>query len=316
MHFCFLNENHGGLGKESIYDIIDAVVGQLVDLGHTCSWANGGTLRPDVINVIIEGFSQNVVEQMRGMKTDKGIPLVIITTERPGRPGFNNDRRPEMIERQRVFPRAAAEAAAVWCLVPGVARWARQWCPRTIDLELGWSAAREKHLRGGFGADERAVFDFAFYGSLTPRRKNIIAEIERRGYLVMTAERNVLSTKNQMGFLSLEERNGLVGSAKVVLGIHQFPGWSLVSNSRFATALSLGRALLNEPHRGVETPWHGAGVFSRTIGSFVDEAIAILPHWQEVRDQQIARFRELFSPARCVGEALRLTLPGLEAVAA
>lgn len=343
MEFSFVLDNHFGLGRESIYDIYEPIAGQLVDLGHRVHF-HDGTLRPDRINVICEGFDDSAIEALqvvkhpgtndpilgldgkpRGAKA-AGYPIVIIATERPGKPGFNDSRTKEHIDRQRNFPAAAREAAAVWCLVPGVHRWAGQWAP-AVDLELGWSESRTRFMRDRFGADTNALYDFSFYGSLTPRRRHIIAAIERRGKMVMTSEHNLIpfrdgigiataddlaamsNVSNRSGFLTLDKRNAMIGNSKVVLGIHQFPGWRLVSNSRFSTALSLGRPVVNEPPpRDVETPWREVGVFSRSVGSFVDEAIAALDRWQELRDAQVEKFRAMFGPAQCVGAAVAQTL--------
>jgi hypothetical protein len=342
MDFSFCFDNHAGVGRESLYDIVDAIVGQLIDLGHRVHH-HDGALRPDRINVVVEGFTDHNIEAMRVLKMpgtmdpiihdgrtwsvkEAGIPLVIIATERPGRPGFNNVKAWEMVTRQRNFPAAAREATAVWCLVPGVEKWAGQWCAGSADLELGWSRCREDAMRGKFGADDNALYDFSFYGSLTPRRRNLIRQIEKRGYLVMTSEKNTLAFRegigiatkddlsamtnvhNRSGFLDITSRNRMIAGSKIVLGIHQYPGWSLVSNSRFSTALCMGRPVVNEPPpRNIDTPWRKVGIFSANVGSFVDEAIAALDHWKQLRDHQVAMARQMFGP-QCMGEVLKRTL--------
>ncbi len=292
--FCWSLNNHAEPGLSTLYDIVDAIGGQMLDLGYQGFNSPTRLMNPPVVNVMIEGFDEPYVEKFRRLK-EIGAKVVVIMTERAGKPGWNDYKVPHMVVRQDMFMKIAPMATAIWCLVPGMAEWCRQFNPNSIDLELGHSPTRERlqHIA------HVPLHDFAFFGSMTPRRAEIIGRFNRRGFRVLTEA-------NNKSFLPPRERDELAVKAKVILGIDPWPRWRLISNSRIATALTLGRPVLCEPPR-IKTPWSEAGVFARS--SFVDEAIAMLPKWQEHRDRQVAKFRELFSPERCVGEAIRRTLP-------
>ena len=297
MDFAFVLGNHSQAGIDTLYDIMDTIGGQLIDLGHQVRRHDGALLKNHV-NIMIEGFTESFAGFFDGI-SEHGARLVIIATEQPGKPGFNNSKLPHMIGRQRAFPIVACQADAVWCLVPGVAQWAKRFNPKAADLELGHSMTRQRVC----WSEVDPVFDFAFFGSLTPRRKHILDAFAAAGHPVATGA-------TLTGFLPPANRDALVASAKVVLGIDPFPKWRLVSNSRIATALSIGRPILCEPPYA-RTPWTEVGIFARSHGSFLREAVAMLENWRETRDRQLAIFRSLFSPERCVGAAITATLDGV-----
>lgn len=303
VQFGFALGNHSPRGISTLLDIVDALAGQMMDLGYAAHRHDDGLrTAPDYVNVVVEGFTPQTAARLDGSRS-RGIRFILIMTEKPGRRAFNDVESPEMVRRQKCAVSVIKEAEAVWCLIPGVSEWVRRFNANAVDVELGWSATRDRL----FWSTGEPVGDFAFFGSLTRRRQQIIARIRRSGATVWTG--------NGDGLGSLRQRNFTASQARVILGIHPIPRWASVSNSRFATALSLGRPVICEPPRGA-TPWSDVGVFCHSAATFVEEAIDLLPRWQDARNAQVAKFRELFSPARCVGEAIRRTLPAIAADAA
>ena len=293
MRFSFILANHSALGQQTLFDIVDALGSQLTDLGHTVTLRDKNLVL-DEINILIEAFDFATADNYR-RAAEHGCRFIVIMTERPGKPGFNDSNVAGMIERQKAFPLVAKHAIAVWCLVPGAAPWVRRFHPNVSDLELGWSDHRYKTVFN----PSPPMLDFCYYGSMTPRRQNMINQIERRGY-------KVLHNSHADKFQTPRERNQMVNACRVVLGIDPFPKWKLVSNSRLATALSCGRPVIAEPPRG-PTGWDKVGVFAKRRSSYVDEAIAMLQNWEEVRDQQIALAKYWLGPDKVTGPVLELT---------
>jgi hypothetical protein len=292
--FLWVTGNHSASGRDTLFDIIDAIGGQMVDLGHQVEH-HENTMGRDYTNILIEAFDSRLEDQYR-RSADAGARFVIIMTERPGKPGFNDSYNPQMIERQRAFPLIARHAIAVWCLVPGAAAWVKQFQPNAADLELGWSDYRARALNSG---SVEPLTDFAYYGSMTPRRRGMIAAFKKRGYIVENDSR-------RDSFMTPMQRNAMVAFAKVVLGIDPYPDWKLVSNSRLATALALGRPVIAEPPKGTSA-WSDVGVFAKSKNSYIDEAIAMLPRWREIYAEQRDKAREFLSPEKCVGRVMRET---------
>lgn len=294
MQFSISLGNHNLTGADTLQDVLDNIAYQLTDLGHDVV-RKDERLSTDRINILFEAFDRGYEKRLEAARA-AGARIVIVCTERPGKPGFNDSANPMLVERQKAFPLCAPHAEAVWCLVPGVDAWARQFNPQSCYLELGHSPSREKALRCG----DSTFFDFAFYGSVTPRRKAILHELERRGHPARFYDETIKLP-------DVAARNALVASCAVVLGINPWPKWKLISNSRLSTALHLGRPVIMEPVEDVG-PWGEVVTVAKAHGSFVDEAIDMLPKWRAARDAQVERFRRLMPPEACVGKAIEETL--------
>ena len=80
----------------------------------------------------------------------------------------------------------------------------------------------------------------------------------------------------------------------------------LVSSSRCATALYLGRPVIAEPHDlALSHPWDKIVKFTHTEQEFLDLTRLTIPRWRDLYQSQLARFKELLPPEVCVAPALR-----------
>ena len=196
-----------------------------------------------------------------------------------------------MIDRQRVFPMAAKFADAIWCLVPGTEHWYGQFAP-AAHVELGYAPTLYR--------PQRMVpdHDFGFYGSMSPRRRKIYQMFAKK--MVTTMRLRVIES-----LADSEHRDREMGRCRVILQIRASDKLGLVSSSRCATALHLGRPVVAEPHK-LDGHWKDVVHFSKSLDDFVSDAIKVRAFWQSYHDKQLAQFRKLFSPERCIGEGLSL----------
>ena len=78
---------------------------------------------------------------------------------------------------------------------------------------------------------------------------------------------------------------------------------SMVSSSRCNTSLHLGRPVIAEPHR-LEAPWNKVIEFSTSPDQFYVDAMRYRSFWQILWREQMQRFRDVMSPAECIGKPL------------
>lgn len=292
--------NHDATGAASIDDIMAAISYQLIDLGHDVQ-RHDMMLSSDFVNIVVEGFDEagHIAHELSRVKKAGG-RTVILATERPGEYAFNGwDPDHPMGGRLRAFPAAAALADAIWTLVPGSEPWYRQFNQNVAFTELGWSASRERDCAAVAAPPPET--DFSFFGMVSDRRRDILRKISKRATVSFPQGDDL-----RAHFIPFQERDALVRQAKVVLAIKQRAVWHMVSNSRFSTALHLGRPIIAEPHT---TPnvWPGIVKFSRSHGSYIDEALALRENWQEEWKRQIEAFADILPPEKCVGAAIRET---------
>lgn len=296
MIFLFNVWNHIQLGQMSLQDPMSLIGRQLEALGHKAQWANDGFYTaPGTYNILFEGFSPYHVSQMKWCKENGG-KIIIIATEEPTEKGFNHGILPDMIRRQAIFPEAAKYADAIWHLVPGCTEWYGQFGTPAAFLDLGYSPGMVR------APESKLDHDFGFFGSLTPRRQQILDRFVRAGKKLRWVQ-----------FASCAQRDYEMSRCRVVLQIRAHDEMGLISNSRCCTALHLGRPVIAEPHAN-------PGVWPQIIDFveldlFVHRAIQMRKQWREVHEQQMARFKTLLSPENCVGKTLNETLFPMRKVA-
>ena len=305
MNFLFNVWNHDPTGRRTLDDVLTIIAHQLRALGHQAAVSNKGFIHArSGINVIVEGFHLEHREETIDLIADahgKGSRFIIIATEEPveGK-GFNAGVRPGMKGRQIAFPEAAKYADAILALVPETETWYRQFAP-TEHIELGWARTLERppnhHLiKAGFG----------FFGSSTKRRRDIIRRLVKR-------------TRNSVRVMeTLEDqptRDAAMQEAQVLIQIRPHDAASMVSSSRCNTCLHLGRPVLAEPHK-LEAPWNKVIDFSPSIDQFYADALPYLLAWQQIYGEQMKQFRDVMSPAECIGKPLdRLGIVPMRAAA-
>lgn len=293
MMFNFSSFNHCYHGRVIIEDITRTMACQLVALGHDMIM----TEEPDFIggaggyNVILESFADNPDTIRRiGEAHSRGCRFIIVATEEPSSAGFNAGIDPAMVDRQNAFPEAARYADGILHLIPGadVNRWYSQFAPSAY-AEIGYAP--------GFVDDVDDIVpdrDFGFYGKMTWRREQMLAELERTGSVLRITSLDI----------PRRERDRIMRSARVIVQIRANEEWGAISSTRCATALSFGRPVMAEPHP-IPGPWAGIVHFSDSVGAFYADARSALPRWRDEHAQQFARFKDQLSPERCIGEPLR-----------
>ena len=288
MNFLFNLSNHTEGGQRTLHDPAMVMIHQLRALGHKAHWNNAELLiGPGSINVLFECFATESSIESVAEGHRRGARFAIVATEEPTEKGFNHGILDEMVERQRMFPKVARYADAIFCLVPGSEGWYGQFAP-AVRLELGWAPTLEQP------AVPPGDVDFAFFGSFTKRREKVLTTLARR------ARAKVLPI---YGFPPQRERTIAAARAKVIVQVRGFEAMGLVSSSRCNTALHLGRPVIAEPHE-LSHPWEEVIKFSASLDAFYQDCRAAAPLWRVIHGEQMRRFRDLFSPARTIGKAL------------
>lgn len=265
---------------------------QLRALGHTAEWCDTQFIpRSDGYNIIVEGFDQNS-EPLIADAYAKGCRFIIIATEEPTEWGFNHGVVKHMNNRQQMFPSVAKYADAILPLVPGTERWYGQFAPAAC-IELGYVKTLERpknyHL---------VDHDFGFYGSKTPRREKILLRLMKK----MNTQKAVRVLHN---FAEQQHRDDQMQRSRIIVQIRAHNKMGLLSNSRCNTALHLGRAVVAEPHEASQSsPWSQIIHFSETEEAFYEDAVRYRGFWQSMHDKQMERFRDILTPAVCIGRQL------------
>lgn len=292
MKFMFSAYNHNELGRRSLEDVILIISQQLEALGHRCGWDNERFITPqdDGINVVVEGFVHPDQIKVLAAAKERGARFLILATEEPTDRGFNYGTQENMAKRQEMFPEAARFCEGILHLVPGerVTRWYSQFAPAAY-VELGYAPGL---VRASAAAPDH---DFGFYGSLSPRRRTVL---KRLANATGSAVKVVADFSNQ------QDRDREMQRAKVILQIRKFEKMGLVSSSRCATALSIGRPVIAEPHE-MSKPWDEVVDFASSESHFHSLCLMAKATWRGFHAKQMAKFKAKFPPEVCIGQPLR-----------
>jgi hypothetical protein len=300
-HFHFWLGNHTAIGQGSLHDVIGIIGHQMRALGHTATWEdnNARFIVPpnDGINVVVEGFTPLVTQQIANAHAQGG-RFICIATEEPSDYGFNHGFDPEMRMRQVCFPDAAKFFEGILYLVPGehVGRWYSQWAPAAY-AELGFAPSfiRTQKIE--------PIWDFGFFGSLTKRRYSIIKQLARRCSRGLQNNPHAVRIINT--FPDQYTRDNWIMEAKVVVQLRKTDEMGLVSSSRCNTSLSCGRPIVAEPHdRLLSKPWDDIVKFTDTMEEFFNMCLATRAVWRAVHADQFEKFERILTPWKCIGEPL------------
>lgn len=284
-----ITESGDMVGHDSILDPVMIIMHQLRALGHQAEWSNTQLLvGSDAFNVVVECHASEAAIEDLAKARAQGARFLCIATEQPTPKGFNGGVVPGMAERQEMFVRAAKHFDGVFCLVPGAEAWFGQHAP-AARLELGYAPSLERRV-----PNVAVDHDYGFFGSVTSRRLHMLNELNKRtgGHV------RVVGT-----FPSQGDRDIEVSRCKVVVQIRPNDSSALVSSSRCNTALHLGRPVVAEPHQ-LSKPWDQVVRFTSTVDQFYNECGKARHHWRRMHQEQLKRFKDLFSPQRTVGAAL------------
>lgn len=305
--FLFHLGNHSEFGRKTLEDPRDIIAHQLASLGHRIGRSDehvfaSPTLDGEpAINVLFEGWNDlAAVDDIRAARRS-GARFLVIATEEPTDEGFNHGVNPEMIRRQEVFGAVAEHVDAVWCLVPGAARWFSRFAS-ACDVELGYAPSLVRRAR------VNVDHEFAFFGNPTPRRQRILQRLADKVQKdqVVRLRRPPVNAVLVNVFTTQAHRDNAMSRARVIVQLRAVEQMGLVSSSRCNTALHLGRPVVAEPHE-LDHVWKDIVHFSRTIDGFYRDAIEMRHVWHEAHRMQFKAFQEALSPEQTVGRALRDT---------
>lgn len=168
-------------------------------------------------------FIERLSREPRGARAAR---VIFWNIERP-------DEKPG-VDARELFQKGMGEilewADAIWVSDRGVSR----LDPRTIQAVLGGhEGLREQDQAPAFR------YDVAHLGTLTPRRKELLARLEEQGLRV---------SPNAWG----AERAEILASSKLLLGVDRVEGFHIQSPLRWAIAAAYGLPIVNE---GVGDPY-------------------------------------------------------------
>ena len=300
--FLFTLMQHSEVGKRSLEDVIGICIHQLRALGHWARWDPQNDLQPtpmlchgpDEYNIIVEGFTPGFIDFIAKAKAQLGAKFICLATEEPTDQGFNYGLQGGMAERQALFGEAMRHFEGILHLVPGerITKWYSQFGIPAAQTELGYSSylVFPETQRG------EPPFDFGFYGSLTPRREELLLRLSKR------AGRKIRIVND---FKTAEERNRAMQEAKVVLQVRKESAMGLISSSRCNTALHIGRPVIAEPHDvDLSQNWSDVVRIAKTEEDFINLAILTARRWRDAHAMQLERFKKRLTPAYCIGEPL------------
>lgn len=290
MRFHFNTWNHCREGQIIIEDITRIMGGQIDALGHRATYNNSTFIkRDDGYNVILESFADNpaTIASIKAAHFS-GSRFIIVATEEPTPKGFNSGLEPAMIDRQIAFPAAAQYADGILHLIPGdhINGWYSQFAP-AAHADLG---AYTMLPVSPVAPD----YEFGFYGKMTWRREMMLGKLGKIGRVLLLHSLD----------MPRRERDVFMRRAKVIVQIRANEEWGMVSSSRCASALMLGRAVIAEPHPS-PAPWNKVIRFAPTVEAFYDVANKTMLRWRTEYREQYQRFVETMTPARCIGDPLR-----------
>lgn len=297
MIFRFSTFNHCPQGKIIVEDITAIMGAQMSMLGHAVSFTEKPEFIGDGYNLVLESFADdpNTIALIAKAHAD-GKRFIFVATEEPTPSGFNHGLDPAMIDRQNAFVEAAKYCSGILHLVPGehVTSWYSKLAP-AAHSELGHA-----HALDDFEKTE-PDHDFGFYGKMTWRREKMLDRIER------TTGNPVLKITSLD--LPRKRRDEIMGHARVILQIRANEEWGMVSSTRCATALFMGRPVVGEPHP-YQKPWDDVVDFAPSVEQFFAMALATRLQWRKVHRRQLAKFRTRLTPDICIGAPLRTILGG------
>ncbi len=292
MLFNFSVFNHCLAGQRCIEDLTAIISAQMEELGHETRATDDADFTRDGYNVLYESFADPGTLDAIAAAHEKGYRFLYVATEEPTQDGCFNGRLDNAMDaRQAVFPEACRFADGILHLAPGqhATRWYSQFAPAAY-AELG--CARSLLARNDVTEPE---YDFGFYGQMTPRRRGYFDKFQAMGYTVL-----------ELPFIehNRRSRDEMMRRCRVIPQIRAHDSQGIISSSRCATALSLGRPVVAEPH---EFPgaWADVVSFSTSIPRFFDLAIEALNDWRRLHVQQLAQFIARLTPEVCIGTPLR-----------
>ncbi len=291
MKFRFTTFNHCLAGRRALDDMAQIVGLQLAALGHDVEWSEDANFIRDGFNIVFESFADSRHPALPAIASARnaGCRFLYIATEKPGREAFNDAPDQGMKDRQRVFPEAARFAEGILHFVDGVdvMAWYGRFRPAAF-LELGHAPALMR-----LDGNAEPTHDFGFFGKSTPRRVAMLDKLRKYGSLVAVHD-----------FIPRARRDAMMRQAKVIVQIREYDTTRLCSSSRCATALSLGRPVVAEPHDASDA-WRRTVTFSDTEEGFYDCAAANVTNWRGLYERQLRSFETILSPECCVEQPLQ-----------
>lgn len=295
MLFNFSTWNHCPQGKIIVEDITTVMGHQMIALGHRAVWTEHPNFVPREVgyNVVLESFADDPETIRRiGSAYHGGCRFIYVATEEPTENGFNHGLEPAMIDRQNAFEEAAKYADGILHLVPGekVTAWYKLFAPAAC-AELGHSPTLINTTD-----DIEPELDFGFFGKMTWRREQMLAELER------------LSGSKVGRITTLDvpraARDRIMRQAKVIVQIRANDEWGMVSSTRCASSLNFGRPVVAEPHP-YQKPWDQVVYFAESVEAFFGDAILAAKNWRNVHQIQMHHFAKTLTPEVCIGRPLR-----------
>lgn len=300
------------IGQPTLEDPMILLSGQATDLGiDVC--ANGGMginakqgegawiARSDYINLIFDGFDEDMmIPQMLWAKS-KGARIVAIATEEPGKFGFNHGTPTGLWGiRQKNFQLAVKAGCfeGVLYFVPQGGPWYKNIHPNSAHVETGYS----RSLDNPSTLDK--VFSFCFCGGMGEYRNNILKAVDRQlegKHLIARQRPDVLALPPRA------QRDEILRRSKISLQIKPHGISRIISGSRCAWSLLNGVPVVSQyiKSEGSEWPLVFAGAMADDRHSFPEFAVSYLPHYQNLYMRQREQFIRIMSPERCLLKALR-----------
>lgn len=283
-HFCL--KNNYPQGKLTVFDLIEFCSVGLRELGHFVT-IDDNLIAPDAINIFVEYFTDDLVNELEESKIVYGI----LATEIFDGKGFNWRREPEWLARWNNFEKAARNAAFIWAIFENSIQKYSEYAPTGL-FEFGYSD----------GLLPKKTFvkpdtPFVFCGTRTPRRAEIIDRLRQHVKVVWPDK--MLPSKDYFR---------LISRAQTALALKLDESWPTLSPSRIARLILARKNIVAENTNEIIRPANLLPRIPEGI-DFVDFVLTrTSENWQQNADEMFGQYRAEMPLREIVKKMLDLTI--------
>ncbi len=243
-------------------DLIGALTGSLVDLGHTCTVTRNGIVI-DAINIIVGSTIFASRYQALAQKLN-GVPYIVYQLEQL-------DDQHGLLSEWKEYWDLLKNAKFIWDYDPVSTEYLKaKGLSNVLHVPPNFHRSLES-----FRPVAHPDIDVLFFGSSHERRERILEALKQKGVSVVN-----------LGSMFGSQRNSYIARAKVVLNIHAWSDFNQLETVRLSHLLANRSFVISET--SAQNPY-ADGVIFRPYDGLVDACVQFLQQPQAVRDQVAAQ---------------------------